>query len=446
MAHFDYFVIGGGSGGVRSARIAAQHGVKVGLAEKSHLGGTCVNVGCVPKKLFSYAANYGQHLEDMKGFGWENVQASFNWQKLVERKNSEIERLNNIYQSLLANAGVELFRGCATFIDNNTLEINDETITADKILIAVGGKPKAPHFPGAEYAVVSDDLFYLDNFPKRVVIQGGGYIAVEFAHIFHGLGAKVTLLYYKDLWMSSFDKEVSLFLKEEYTKQGIDLQFNTNIEYVTNDGASYQVHTTNEELIECDLVVSAIGRQPETKALNLQNTDVITLPNGQIKITSDWQSSVSNIYAVGDVSNSWNLTPYAIAEGHMLADNLFGTEQTKVTNLNLVPTAIFSKPEIGTIGLSEEQAKEEKYNYQVYRSTFRPLIHTLSENEEKTFLKLIVDLDQSEKIIGCHIVGLDAAEMLQGIAIAINMGATKKDFDNTIGIHPTSAEEIVTLK
>lgn len=445
MVHYDYFVIGGGSGGVRSARIAAQHGAKVGLAEKGALGGTCVNVGCVPKKLFSYAADYGQHIEDMKGFGWENVQADFNWQKLIKNKNNEIERLNNIYNSLLVNAGVTIHHGTAKFMDQHTIDVDGDIITADKILIAVGGKPRAPHFPGAEYAIVSDDAFYLKEFPRRVVIQGGGYVAVEFAHILHGLGAKVSILYRNELWLSGFDKEISLHLKDEYLKQGIDLNFNSDIKYVTKEDGCYQVFTTDDRQIDCDLVLSAIGRVPETGQLSLDAAKIATMPNGQIKVNDSWQTSIPSIYAIGDVSNSWNLTPYAIAEGHILSDRLFGSDTIRKANLDLVPTAVFSSPPIGTIGITEEYAKKNGMKYEVFKTSFKPLKHTLSGNETRTFIKMIVE-KPSNKVIGFHMIGDDSPEILQGIAVAMNMGATKEDFDTTIGIHPTSAEEIVTLK
>ncbi len=445
MTHYDYFVIGGGSGGVRSARIAAGHGAKVALAEKSDLGGTCVNLGCIPKKLFSYAADYGASLEDMKGFGWENIQADFNWKTLVENKNTEIVRLNTIYQSVLANAGVTIINGHAQLLDEHTIQINDQTITADNILIAVGGKPRQPHFAGAEYCGVSDDAFHLDHFPRRVVIQGGGYISVEFAHIFKGLGAKVTLLYRGDTWLHEFDHEMVFFLKEEYLKQGIDVRFQSDIKLVTNERNAYQVHLNDDKIVECDFVLSAIGRVPNTENLGLDAAGIETLPNGQIKVNENWQTSKDHIYAVGDVSNNAPLTPYAIAEGHILADRLYSKGRVRDINLDLVPTAVFSGPPMGTIGISEEEAKEKHLDYKVYRTDFRPLRHTLTSNSERTFMKLIVQKD-NDKVIGCHMVGTDTPEILQGIAICMNMGATKADFDRTIGIHPTSAEELVTLK
>ena len=288
MKHFDYFVIGAGSGGVRSARIAANHGAKVGIAEKSALGGTCVNVGCVPKKLFTYASDYGPALKDMKAYGWTHENAAFNWSKLIENKNAEILKLNGIYENLLSNANVDVFRGHAKFIDSNTIDIDGEKIQADNILIATGGTPKRPDFPGAEYAITSDEAFFLEDFPNHVVIQGGGYIAVEFAHIFVGLGAKVTVLYRKDLWLSSFDHEISEFLKNEYIKQGVNLRFGTDIEKITSENDQYTVHTTKDEAIPCDLVLSAIGRVPNIHNLGLDNIGITTAPNGRIEVDHNW--------------------------------------------------------------------------------------------------------------------------------------------------------------
>ena len=445
MEKFDYFVIGGGSGGVRSARIAASHGAKVGLAEKSALGGTCVNVGCVPKKLFSYAADYSAALEDMTGFGWKDTHATFDWQTLIQHKNHEIERLNSIYKNLLSSSGVTLYTGTARFVDQHTLDIDGAVIQADKILIAVGGTPKKPDFPGAEHAIVSDQAFYLKELPKKIVIQGGGYIAVEFAHIFKGLGAEVTLLYRGDLWMRSFDKDIRTFLKEEYDKQGIDVQFNCDVESIEKVGETLNVHTTDKSNIECDMVFSAIGRTPNTENLDTTKADISLKPNGQINVDTSWQTSVEHIYAIGDVSNQWNLTPYAIAEGHILADRLFGKDgQVRNINLDLIPTAIFSGPPIGTVGLSEEDAEKNGHQIATYKTSFKPLRHTLSGRDERTFMKLVID-KETDRVIGCHMVGADTPEMLQGIAIAMNAGATKTDFNRTLGIHPTSAEELVTM-
>lgn len=446
--HYDYFVIGAGSGGVRSARIAASHGVKVGIAERDRLGGTCVNIGCVPKKLFAYGADYGSSRADMAGYGWEGMeQTSFNWHTLRTNKNTEIARLNGIYQNLLENSGVDLFRGTARFIDPHTIDINGQRVTADKILIAVGGRPRRPVFDGAEHASISDDIFEMEEFPSSVVIQGGGYIAVEFAHIFHGLGAHVTLLYRGDLWLRGFDDELRHFLFDEYQKQGIDVRFQSDISCIEASDKGYLVTTTDDKTLKTDLVLSAIGREPYTAPLGLDEAKVTTDPTGRIPVNKNWQTSQSHIYAVGDVSNAHNLTPYAIAEGHILADRLFGGPdyKTRDTNLDLIPTAVFSSPNMGTVGLTEQQAIQQGYDIDTYKTDFKPMRHTLSGGNTRTFMKLIV-CAKTHTVLGCHMCGEDTPEMLQGIAIAMNAGATKMDFDRTIGIHPTAAEELVTMR
>jgi len=446
MAHnfdYDYFVIGGGSGGVRSARIAAGHGAKVGIAEGKHWGGTCVNVGCVPKKLFSYAADYGPSFKDAEGYGWSADNVSFNWQTLLANKNKEIERLNGIYSNLLGNADVTSYEGYASFKDANTVIVNGEEITSEKFLIAVGGTPREPAYEGAEYTVNSDEIFYIDQLPKHIVIEGGGYIAVEFAHIFHGLGCDVTITYRKDVLVREFDADIAQFLTDEMNKQGIQLKLNTTIQKI--EKAERLSVSLEDETIECDLVLSAIGRVPNLDKLGLDTVNVSQTPNSQIKINEDYQTDVENIYAVGDVTNKINLTPVAIAEGHILADRLFGKDGERKANFDNIPTAIFSNPEIGTVGLSEEQALKNGFDIEIFKSTFKPMRHTLSGRDEKTMMKLIID-KKTDKVIGAHMCGADAAEMMQGIGIALQCGATKADFDRTIGIHPTSAEEWVTMR
>jgi len=441
---YDYFVIGGGSGGVRSARIAALHGAKVGIAEGKHWGGTCVNVGCVPKKLFTYAADFGCAFKDSEGYGWSTEKASFDWKTLLNNKNKEIERLNGIYGNILGNAGVTTYEGYATFKDKHTVEVDGQEITAEKFLIAVGGTPRKPSYPGAEHTLNSDEIFYIDHLPKHIVIEGGGYIAVEFAHIFHGFGCDVTISYRKDVLVRDFDRDIANFLTEEMQKQGINLKLNTTIEKVEkNENLSVQLD--NGEIIECGMVLSAIGRVPNLEKLGLQNTEIETQPNGQIKISDDYQTNVNNIYAVGDVTNKINLTPVAIAEGHILADRLFKKGDERQADFKNIATAIFSKPEIGTVGLSEEQAREQGVDIEIFKSNFKPMKHTLSGRDERTLMKLIVD-KKTDKVLGAHMCGSDAAEMIQGISIAFQLGATKADFDRTIGIHPTSAEEWVTMR
>lgn len=441
MSHkfdYDYFVIGAGSGGVRSARIAATHGAKVGIAEGRFLGGTCVNIGCVPKKLMAYAADYHAYFEDAVGYGWSKEMPSFNWQTLIQNKDSEIERLNGIYKNLLENAGVTIHPAYASFADKHTLQVGDKTITANKILIATGGTPRRPDIEGAEHMIVSDDAFYLDALPNHIVIYGAGYIAVEFAHIFHGLGSKVTLVYRGDNILRGFDDDIRIHLKTEMEKQGIDFKFGVTIVKASANAVTLSDGTE----ITCDKAMAAIGRNAKTDTLNL---DKIGLPNGTIMVNEQYQTTIDNIYAVGDVTGRVELTPVAIKEGHWLADTLFGNIKRPAPSYDNIPTAVFSRPNIGTVGLSEAEAIEKGYDITVYKSDFKPMVHTLSKRDERTLMKLIVD-NKTDKVIGLHIVGLDGPEMLQGFAVAIKAGATKAIFDETIGIHPTSAEELVTMR
>lgn len=442
---YDYFVIGAGSGGVRSSRIAAGHGAKVGIAESTALGGTCVNIGCVPKKLFAYASDFGPSFDDAKGYGWSMDNVSFDWNTLIENKNKEISRLNGIYEGILERAGVELIRGYARFIDDHTLDIDGKTVTAEKILIATGGKPRRPNYEGAEHAIVSDDAFYLKELPKHVVIEGAGYIAVEFAHIFHGMGAKVTVIYRGDSILRGFDAQISEFLANEMQKQGINIELGTNIIKITDKNDKKYVKTDKNNNIECDLVLSAIGRVPYTQDLRLENANIAYKDNGRIIVNDDYQTNVPNIYAVGDVTDRVNLTPVALAEGHVLADRLFNNQPDRAVSYDNIPTAVFSNPQIGTVGLSEEDARNKYSNIKCFNSDFKPMVHTLSGRDERTFMKLIVDQD-TDIVVGVHICGRDAAEMTQALGIAVNCGATKADFDRTIGIHPTSAEEFVTMR
>ena len=442
---YDYFVIGAGSGGVRSARIAATHGAKVGIAEGRHLGGTCVNVGCVPKKLLAYASDYGSTFEDARGFGWETEKPNFNWSALIESKNKEISRLNGIYQDLLKNAGVTTYNGMARFKDPHTILIGDQEITADKILIATGGKPRKPSYPGAEHAIVSDDAFFLENLPSHILIEGGGYIAVEFAHIFHGLGIKVSLIYRGEQILRGFDDDIREFLASEMEKQGINIILGSNITKIEPKKDQYHVFLDKSDDISCDLVMSAIGRVPNTQDLGLENINIEHKENGQILVNEHYQTNIPYIYAVGDVTDRVNLTPVAITEGHWLADTLFGGIKRPAPSYENIPTAVFSNPNIGTVGLSEEQARERGHDIEVYKSTFKPMRHTLSGRDEKTLMKLIVD-KTTDKILGAHMCGTDSPEILQGIGIAVVAGATKADFDRTIGIHPTAAEEFVTMR
>lgn len=442
---YDYFVIGAGSGGVRSARIAASHGAKVGIAEGKIVGGTCVNVGCVPKKLMAYAADYRGHFEDSVGYGWSNENPKFDWKKFIKNKNNEIKRLNEIYKDILGNVGVKIHHDFASFIDKNTLQVGDKIITADKILIATGGNPRKPDCDGAEHIITSDDIFYLDDMPKHIVIFGAGYIGVEFVHILHGMGAKVTFVYRADKPLRGFDMDIRNHLLNEMEKQGLTLMPDTviqSVEAVKN--GQYHVDLSNGEIIKCDCVMTAIGRTAQLDSLNLPNVG-IKPQRGAIVVDKYYKTSVDNIFAVGDVIGRVPLTPVAIKEGHWLADHLFGKIKCEPLSYKNIPTAVFSRPNIGTVGLSEEQAKEEGYKFTVYKSGFKPMAHTLSGRDERTLMKLIVD-KKTDIVIGLHVVGLDSAEMVQGFAVAMKAGATKAMFDETIGIHPTSAEELVTMR
>ena len=414
------------------------------LRKGRFMGGTCVNIGCVPKKLMAYAADYHAHFEDAAGFGWSKETPSFDWSTLIKNKDIEIKRLNGIYKNLLGNADVTIHGDYASFIDEHTLKIGDETITADKILIATGGTPRLPDFGGAEHMIVSDDAFYLENLPEHVVIYGGGYIAVEFAHIFHGLGAKVSLIYRGDMFLRGFDDDIREHLYKEMQKQGVEFHFNTTIEHIEK---SQQLNITlsNGKTITADEAMAAIGRVAKTDNLNPSAANVELNANGTIKTNDGYQTSTDNIYAVGDVTGRVELTPVAIKEGHWLADTMFGNIDRPAPSYDNIPTAVFSRPNIGTVGLSEAQARAQGHNITVYKSDFKPMVHTLSKRDERTFIKMIVD-NKTDKVLGIHMVGMDSPEMLQGFGVAIKAGATKAIFDETIGIHPTSAEELVTMR
>jgi glutathione reductase (NADPH) len=452
---FDFFVIGGGSGGTRASRIAAAHGARVGVAEERYLGGTCVNVGCVPKKLFVYAAHFSEEFKDAEGFGWAPIPAGairHAWAKLIANKNAEIARLNAIYRRLIEGPGAKIFDKRAKLRDAHTIELREpgnpagpaETVTADKILIAAGGWPVKPPIPGAELGITSNECFFLERFPERVLIVGGGYIAVEFAGIFHGLGAHVTQIHRGHCFLRGFDDDCRHFLAEEMRKKGADLRFNTDIARIERHGAGLRAALKDGTAIECDIVMFATGRAPLTKNLGLETAGVACNAEGAVIVDKAWQSSVPGIYAIGDVTDRLNLTPVAIAEGHALADALFNPSGRSVSYEN-VPTCVFSQPSLGTVGLTEEDAGKRYGAIEIYRSTFRPMKHTLSGRDEQTLMKLVVD-KASQKVVGLHMVGPDAGEIVQGFAVAIKMGATKQDFDATIGIHPTAAEELVTMR
>ncbi|MDP1930645.1 MAG: glutathione-disulfide reductase [Gammaproteobacteria bacterium] len=447
MTEFDYdlFVIGGGSGGVRASRIAAELGVRVGLAEERYLGGTCVNVGCVPKKLFSYAAHYAQDFEDAKGYGWEFAPPPrFNWKTLHTNKNYEIARLNDIYLSMLQQAGVQVFQKRATLVDKNTIAIDNRTYTAKEILIATGGWPFVPDFPGKEHSISSNEIFSLDDLPSSILIVGGGYISVEFAGIFTGLGVKTTLISRNERLLRGFDSELTASFTVELEKT-VTLRLRTQVARIQKKNATeLSIHFDDGSAMTAEAVMFATGRKANSRNMGLEKVGVALADNGAIIVDNDFTTSIPNIHAVGDVINRIALTPVALAEGQILAQRLFGSGKKKM-NYENIPTAVFCHPNLACVGLDEESAHERYANIAVYRSRFTPLRHTLSGNTEKYFLKLLVDTT-TDKIVGAHMLGSDAGEIIQGLAIAITAGATKADFDATLGIHPTVAEEFVTMR
>lgn len=443
---FDLFVIGAGSGGVRAARFAAGFGARVAVAESRYLGGTCVNVGCVPKKLLVYGSHFADDFEQAEGFGWTAGKAQFDWEKLISNKNREIERLNGIYRKLLVNSGVTLLEGHARLADAHHVEINGQRFSAERILIATGGWPQIPEIPGREHAITSNEAFFLKQLPKRVLVVGGGYIAVEFAGIFNGLGADTTLLYRGDLFLRGFDKSVRTHLVEELTKRGLQLQFNTDIVRIDKQSDSSLLATLNDgRQLEADSIFYATGRRPMLDNLGLENTRVELNERGYIDVNDNFETHESSILALGDVIGRVQLTPVATAEGMAVARRLFKPEQYRPVDYRHIPTAVFSQPNIGTVGLTEEQALENGHKVVVFESRFKPMKLTLTESSEQTLMKLVVDA-RTDRVLGAHMVGPDAGDIIQGLAIALKAGATKRLFDETIGVHPTSAEEFVTLR
>jgi len=441
---FDLFVIGAGSGGVRAARMSAGYGARVAVAEASRLGGTCVNLGCVPKKLMFYASSFSTAAEDSAGFGWKLPEPSFDWATLIANKDREIERLNGIYRGLLEGAGVEIIEGRARLLDRHTVEVGTDSHTAKNILIATGGRPFIPPIPGAELGITSNEVFHLEKQPKKVAIMGGGYIAVEFAGIFCGLGTEVMLHYRGPVFLRGFDDDIRTTLAEEMRKRGVDLRFGSLIERIECKGDEYAVTLSSGDIIEADHLLCAIGRLPNTAGLGLEEVGVDLDDRGAVVVDEHLESSIPGIYAIGDCIDRIQLTPVALAEGMAIAETLFNDNPT-VVDYNNVPSAVFSQPSVGTVGLTEAEARAEGYEVEIYRSTFRPMVHTLSGRNEKTMMKLVVDRT-SDKVLGVHMVGDDAGEIIQGMAVALNAGATKATFDKTIGIHPTAAEEFVTMR
>ena len=444
---FDFFVIGGGSGGVRAARVAAGFGARVAIAESSRYGGTCVIRGCVPKKLLVQAAHYAEDFADAAGFGWTVPPAEFSWPAMVAAKETEISRLIGGYPDLVARSGVTVLQGTARFIDPHTLGVDGRRIRARHILIATGGKPNRPDVPGIEHAITSDEAFDLPMFPQRVLIVGGGYIAVEFAGIFNGLGAEVTLSYRGEQILRGFDDDVRRHLHEEMSKKDISILLKSTVARLDRqaDASLLACFTgASEGALPFDAVMYATGRTPNFSGLDPAAAGVELAPGGGIRVDAWSRTSVDHIYAVGDVTDGIALTPVAIRQGAAVANSLFGPAPM-AADLTLVPSAVFSQPPIGTVGLSEAAALEQFGEVDIYRSSFRPLRHALSGRDERTLMKLVVAND-SQRILGAHMVGPDAPEIIQGLAVALRMGATKADFDATLGIHPTSAEEFMTLR
>lgn len=443
---FDLFVIGAGSGGVRAARFAAGFGAKVAVAESRYLGGTCVNVGCVPKKLLVYGAHFAEEFEQASGFGWTLGASSFDWSTLIANKDREINRLNGIYRNLLVNSSVTLLEGHATLTGPNEVLVNGQRHTAKHILIATGGWPQIPEIPGHEHAISSNEAFFLKALPKRVLVVGGGYIAVEFAGIFQGLGAETSLLYRGEMFLRGFDGSVRKHLHEELLKRGMDVQFNADIARIDKqpDG-SLKATLKDGRVLEADCVFYATGRRPMLDNLGLETTGVKLDKRGFINVNDLYQTDEPSILAIGDVIGRVQLTPVALAEGMAVARRLFKPEQYRPVDYNMIPTAVFSQPAIGTVGLSEEQALEDGHQVQIFESSFRPMKLTMTDCQERTFMKLVVDAE-TDKVLGCHMVGPEAGEIVQGLAIAMKAGATKQHFDETIGVHPTAAEEFVTMR
>lgn len=446
MENYDYdlFVIGAGSGGVRAARMAAGFGAKVAVAEDRYMGGTCVNVGCVPKKLYVYASEFSKSFSDARNFGWDSAKPAFDWPTLRDNKKAEISRLNGIYDRLLAGVNADVIDGRGRIIDPHTVAVGERRFTASRILIATGGWPHIPDFPGSEHAITSNEIFDLDQFPNRLVIVGGGYIAVEFAGIFNGLGAQVTQLYRGPLFLRGFDADIRAHAAREIAKTGVDLRFEVNVESITRGASGLELRLTDGSTLAADAVLYATGRKANLDGLGLENVQVEIGEFGTVVVDGEFRTAEPSIYALGDVTGGMELTPVALAEGMAFARREFG-ETDQAVDYDFIPTAVFCQPNIGTVGFTEEQARAKFGHIRLFKSTFKPMKHTISGRDEQTFMKLIVD-KASDRVVGVHMVGPDAGEIMQGVAIALRAGATKALFDTTIGIHPTAAEEFVTMR
>ena len=449
MADFDIdlFVIGGGSGGVRAARIAAGHGARVMIAEEYRMGGTCVIRGCVPKKLLVYASHFHQDIEDAAGFGWTIPSASFDWPTLIANKDKEIARLEAAYTTNVEKAGARVVKTRAVFEDPHTLRLaTGEALRSKYILIATGGAPNhGPAIPGIEHVISSNEVFHLAALPKRILIQGGGYIALEFACIFAGFGSDVTVVYRGENVLRGFDEDVRAHVRSEMEKEGITILTGSTVCSIDKHGKEFTSHLSNGSSIASDQVMFAIGRHPSVANLGLEKAGVALNPdNGGIQVDSFSRTSAPHIYAVGDVTHRVNLTPVAIREGHAFADTVFGKRPVQVDHTD-IPTAVFCQPEVGTVGLTETEARQQFSNVDIYKASFRPMKATMSGRDTRILMKLVVDAI-TDRVVGCHIVGDGAAEMVQVLGIAIKMKATKADFDATMALHPTAAEELVTMR
>jgi len=446
MSQYDYdlFVIGAGSGGVRASRIAASHGARVAICEESRVGGTCVIRGCVPKKLLVYASQFSEAFADARGFGWSVGEPSFSWPDLIAAKDQEIDRLNEVYHRLLDQAGVELHRGRGRLLDRHTVEVDGKRFTAEKILIAVGGRPWVPDIPGVELAITSDEAFHLEALPERVLIVGAGYIAVEFAGIFNGLGSRVSLSYRRDLILRGFDEDIRRAVSDGLEGRGIEILYESEPGRIEEIEHGFRVVFSDGSEREYDCVMFATGRTPYVWDLGLEAVGVAIEDGSRVRVDDYSRTSIDNIFAVGDVTDRIALTPVALMEGHRFADTQFGGLDRPVDHAD-TPAAVFSQPPVGTVGLTEQQARDAGHAVAIFRTSFTPMKYTLAGRQEKGIMKLVVDAD-SDRVLGVHVAGLDAPEIVQGFAVAVRAGLSKADFDRTIGIHPTAAEELVTLR
>jgi len=445
MAEYDYdlFVVGAGSGGVRAARVASELGARVAIAEEARMGGTCVNVGCIPKKLYVYGSHFAYDVRDARSYGW-SCESSFDWTTLRENKDREIGRLNRIYEGLLERAGVKSISGRARVLDAHTVEVEAAKFTAARILIATGGKAILPDIEGREHALTSNAVFSLDALPKRVMMVGAGYIALELGSVFRGLGVEVTLVHRGEEILRGFDRDLRCHLHDELEVKGVRIILNTQVQALRKTGSAFEASLSNGEMLETDFPVFAIGREPNVEGLGLEEIGVEMGRRGGIVVDEDFTSSVPSIHAVGDVTDHVQLTPVALAEGMHFAHRFFGEGQHRVDYAN-IPTAIFCQPELATVGLTEAEAWHRCQDVRVYKSVFTPLKLSLSDRREHSIVKLVVDAS-NDRVVGCHMAGHGAAEIIQGLAVAMKAGATKAQFDATMGIHPSSAEEFVSLR